>query len=143
MIEEDGSSRRRDYSTSLRSARYDMWGRKMGPRIREDKEGEGNKIPRLRCAALVMICVRWGMRMGMDSRLRGNNGRKGGVGMREGDDEGGNHVGRDGSPHPRGQRWEGRFPNRPYGLGHGGTLFTLVTENNKQGPKVPICWERA
>ena len=68
---------------------------------------------------------------------------EGGVGMREGDDVGGNHGGRDGSPHPRGQRWEGRFPNRPYGLGHGGTLFTLVTENNKQGPKVPICWERA
>ena len=40
MIEEDG---RRDSSTSLRSARYDMRGRKMGPRIREDKEGKGNK----------------------------------------------------------------------------------------------------
>ena len=50
---------------------------------------------------------------------------------------------RDGSPHPRGQREGGRFPNRPYGLGHGVTLFSLVTENNKQGPKVPICWERA
>ena len=28
----------------------------MGPRIREDNEGKGNKIPRLRCAALGMTC---------------------------------------------------------------------------------------
>ena len=38
---------------------------------------------------------------------------------------------------------EGWVPNRPYGMGHGVTLFPLVTENNRQGPKVPICWERA
>ena len=58
----------------------------MGPRIREDKEGKGDKISRLRCAVLGMICVRWGKRMGMDSRRGGNNG------------------GRDGSPHARGER---------------------------------------
>ena len=28
----------------------------MGPRIREDNEGKGNKIPRLRCAVLGMTC---------------------------------------------------------------------------------------
>ena len=28
----------------------------MGPRIREDNEGKGNKIPRLRFAALGMTC---------------------------------------------------------------------------------------
>ena len=46
----------------------------MGPRIREDNEGKGNKIPRLRFAALGMTCGP-GRRRGMDSRLRLHEGR--------------------------------------------------------------------
>ncbi len=45
---------------------------------REDKVGKGDKISRLRCAVLGMICVRWGKRMGMDFRRGGNNGGKDG-----------------------------------------------------------------
>ena len=62
---------------------------------------------------------------GMGPRMREDTEGEGWVGMRE-DTEG-----------------EGWVPNRPYGMGHGVTLFPLVTENNRQGPKVPICWERA
>ena len=46
----------------------------MGPRIREDNEGKGNKIPRLRFAALGMTCGP-GRRRGMDSRIRLHGGR--------------------------------------------------------------------
>ena len=45
----------------------------MGPRIREDNEGKGNNIPRLRFAVLGMTCGP-GRRRGMDFRLRGKNG---------------------------------------------------------------------
>ena len=47
----------------------------MGPRIREDNEGKGNKIPRLRCAALGMTCGLGRMSAGMDSRPRFHGGR--------------------------------------------------------------------
>ena len=80
----------------------------MGPRIREDNERKGNKIPRLRCAALGMTCGLGRMSAGFpppSSRgqaLCENNGGEGRgmtCGWRKGD----------GSPHPRGQG-RGRVP---------------------------------
>ena len=50
----------------------------MGPRIREDNEGKGNKIPRLRFAALGMTCgacARLHEGMGSRRRLHGGDER--------------------------------------------------------------------
>ena len=87
----------------------------MGPRIREDNEGKGNKIPRLRCAA-GMTCGLGRMSDGFPppfsrgQALRGSNGGRGGgmtCGWRKGD----------GSPHARGQgrgRLSGQGRGRPH-----------------------------
>ena len=51
----------------------------MGPRIREDNEGKGNKIPRLRFAALGMTCGAVG-----DGFLRPSSRGQAYAGMTEG-----------------------------------------------------------
>ena len=95
--------------------------------MREDTEGEG----------WVGVCART-RRGGMGPRMREDTVRGGRVSACAR-----TRRGRDGSRMREDTEREGWVPNRPYGMGHGVTLFPLVTENNRQGPKVPICWERA
>ncbi len=89
--------------------------------VREDNEGKGNKIPRLRFAALGMTCGAAGDGFlppsSRGQALRGNDGGR--------ESEGGRA--KDGSPHPRGQ-WEGCGDGEGVNVREGGPRGTPLRE---------------